>query len=247
VTLEAGANASLEAIVTIPKEQLYEKISGAIMEQIRAGQLAPGQRLPAGRDLARAFGVSRPSLREALGALQMLGVVETRHGSGSWVTADALEILKTRSGEALDLGVSPVALLEARELVEPAIAARAAERFKLDPELDRLLEMMAEAQDWENPAHRAVWSDADRLFHHRIATHTQNPVFINVARFIADVQAQPLWWSVRDDSLAVPGRITKAIEEHGRIFEAITSGQAEHAAAAASDHVDAVRASMDLS
>ena len=65
--------------------------------------------------LARVFAVSRPSLREALGALQMLGVVETHHGSGTWVAENALDVLATRpAADALDFGVSPVALLEAR-------------------------------------------------------------------------------------------------------------------------------------
>jgi len=246
VAPEPIRSVSLETIPTIPKEQLYEKISRAIIEQIRTGQLAPGQRLPAGRELARAFGVSRPSLREALGALQMLGVVETRHGSGSWVTATALDALKTRPGDALDLGVSPVMLLEARALLEPAIAACAAERFTSDPEIDRLLELMNESRDWENPAHRAAWSDGDRLFHHRLAVHSHNPVFISSARFIADVQAQPLWWSLRDDTLAVAGRIPLAIEEHERIFEAVKGGDAEAAAQAARKHVNAVRDSMGL-
>jgi DNA-binding FadR family transcriptional regulator len=243
---DAAGGVSLETIPTILKEQLYAKISRAIIEQIRTGQLAPGQRLPPGRDLAKAFGVSRPSLREALGALQMLGVVETRHGSGSWITARALEVLKTPPDESLDLGVSPLTLLEARALLEPAIASLAAERFTADPEIDRLLGLMTEARDWENPAHRAAWSDGDRLFHLRLAVHSQNPVYVSSAQFIADVQAQPLWWSLGDDTLAVAGRIALAIEEHGRIFEAVRSGDSEAAAKAASEHLEAVRDSMGL-
>ena len=115
--------ATPSALEPIRKVQLYEQISERIIERIRLGAWAAGQRLPAERELARVFAVSRPSLREALGALQMLGVVETHHGSGTWVAKNALDVLATRpAADALDFGVSPVALLEARALFEPTIA-----------------------------------------------------------------------------------------------------------------------------
>src|SRR5262245_26418252 len=126
------APSSLEPI---RKVQLYEQISARIIERIRLGAWAGGQRLPAERELARVFGVSRPSLREALGALQMLGVVETHHGSGTWVAENALDVLaQSPAADVLDFGVSPVALLEARAHLEPTIAELATTRFTPDPE-----------------------------------------------------------------------------------------------------------------
>lgn len=234
----------LETVTRIPKEQLYEKLSTAIIDQILSGSLAPGQRLPSERELARAFGVSRPSLREALGALQTLGVVETRHGSGSWISSNALEVLADHPHGVIDLGERPVMLLEARTIVEPSIASLAAERYTHDPELERLLAMMDAAQDWEDPAHRTTWSEADRLYHQRLAVHTRNAVLIAAADAIASVQAQPLWRRLRDDSFTVAGRITRAIEEHERIFEAVSRGDPEAAAFAAREHLNAVRDSM---
>jgi DNA-binding FadR family transcriptional regulator len=236
----------LEAVAPIPKEQLYEKLSKAIIDQILGGSLTPGQRLPSERELARAFAVSRPSLREALGALQTLGVVDTRHGAGSWVSADALDVLANHPHGVIDLGERPVMLLEARIIVEPSIASLAAERYRPDPELEGLLEMMDAARDWENPTHRMTWSEADRLYHQRLGVHTHNAVLIAAADAIASVQAQPLWRRLRDDSFTVAGRITRAIAEHERIFKAISAGKPEAAAAAARDHLDAVRDSMLL-
>jgi DNA-binding FadR family transcriptional regulator len=235
------------ALEPIRKVQLYEQISERIIERIRLGAWSAGQRLPAERELARLFGVSRPSLREALGALQMVGVVETHHGSGTWVSKDALEVLAQRPGaDAVDFGVSPVALLEARAHLEPTIASLATPRFTRDPEMERLLEMMDEARDWENPVHRAIWSDADRLFHRQIAVHTDNSVFLAVADHIARVMSEPLWRRLRDDMLAAPGRIAASVDEHERIFEAIREGRPDDAFAHASRHVEVVREYMGL-
>jgi DNA-binding FadR family transcriptional regulator len=236
----------IESLPSIPKEQLHEKVSKAIVDQILAGLLAPGQRLPSERELARALDVSRPSLREALGVLQTLGVVETRHGSGSWISNNALDALAHHPDGALDLGVSPMRLLEARFVIEPTIAALAAERFVPDTELERLLRMMEEARDWENPVHRAAWSDGDRWYHQRIAMHTDNAVFVTAADYIASVQAQALWRRLRDDTFTVPGRIPRAIGEHQRIYEAIANQSPDAAAEAARDHLEAVRDSMGL-
>jgi DNA-binding FadR family transcriptional regulator len=236
----------LESLPSIPKEQLHEKVSKAIVDQILTGLLAPGQRLPSERELARALDVSRPSLREALGALQTLGIVETRHGSGSWISTDALDALAHHPDGALDLGVSPVMLLEARVVIEPAIASLAAVRFVPDPELDRLILMMHEARDWENPVHRATWSDGDRWYHQRIATHTHNAVLVAAADYIASVQAQALWRRLRDETFTVPGRIPRAIEEHELIYKAIVDRDPEAAADAARGHLEAVRDSMGL-
>jgi DNA-binding FadR family transcriptional regulator len=235
------------SLAPISRVQLYEQICDRIIDQIRLGAWGVGQRLPSERELAGVFEVSRPSLREALGALQMIGVLETQHGSGSWVAEDALEILAKRGAtEALDLGVSPVALLEARAAVEPTIASLAASRFAPDEEIERLLQMMDEARDWENPAHRKVWSDADRLFHRRIAAHADNPVLFAVADHVARVMSEPLWRRLRDDMLAAPGRIDQSVEEHERIFEAVRTGNVDDAATFATAHVEAVREYMGL-
>jgi DNA-binding FadR family transcriptional regulator len=237
---------SFEGLPSIPKEQLHEKVSKAIVDQILVGLLPAGQRLPSVRDLARALDVSRPSLREALGALQTLGIVETRHGSGSWISSDALDALAHHPDGALDLGVSPVRLLEARFVIEPSIAAIAADHFVPDRELDRLIAMMDAARDWENPAHRATWSDGDRWYHQRIATHTHNAVLVATADYIASVQAQALWRRLRDDTFTVPGRIPHAIEEHQRNYAAIVDRRPEAAADAAREHLEAIRDSMGL-
>src|SRR5215207_1060437 len=102
--------------------QRYERIADRLVADIRAGRLAPGERLPSERDLARQLEVGRASVREAIAALQVAGMIETRPGAGSFVAAGAAE----RSRETHDS--SPSDLLEARALLEPTVARLAAQR-----------------------------------------------------------------------------------------------------------------------
>ena len=106
--------------------------------------------------------------------------------------------------------------------------------------------MMDDARDWENPEHRAIWSDADRLFHRQIAVHADNPVLFSVADHVARVMSEPLWRRLRDDMLAVPDRIDASVDEHQRIFEAVRDGRPDDAATFARAHVQVVREYMGL-
>src|SRR3954464_15711113 len=101
--------------------QRYEQIAERLAGDIRSGLLAPGERLPSERELARVLEVSRASVREAIGALQVQGVVETRPGAGTFVSA------RPPVGEAPH-DASPSAVLEARAQLEPAVARLAALR-----------------------------------------------------------------------------------------------------------------------
>src|SRR3954471_3817160 len=113
--------------------QRYEHVAERIAAEIRAGAFAAGERLPSERELARRLEVGRASVREAIAALGVQGVIETRPGSGSFVAPDARERLPAA---ALARDASPTDLLEARALIEPEIARLAAQRGRPDPECE---------------------------------------------------------------------------------------------------------------
>ena len=223
--------------------QRYERIADRIAAEIRAGRLEPGARLPGERELARRLEVGRASVREAIGALQLRGVLETRPGSGSFVAADALERLAPGAElSAHDAG--PFDLLETRLLLEPGVAALAARRGRRDAETERLLDAMDAA---EAEADRSDWNEGDRRFHRRLATLTDNPVLFALAGEIAELMDQPLWQRLRDDSIAISGRTRIHVAEHRMIYEAIVAGDAEAAAFYSTQHINRVRAYMELS
>jgi DNA-binding FadR family transcriptional regulator len=224
--------------------QRYEHVAGRLAADIAAGRLAAGERLPSERDLARALGVGRASVREALAALATQGLLETRPGSGSFVAAAAGDRL--RAEPELTHDASPSDVLEARALLEPAVARLAAARAVADPEIDALLAAMEDPVDLDDPHDRVRWSDADRLFHRRIAALTANPVLLQLADQIAAHMDEPLWQRLRDESVATPGRIRVHAAEHRMIYEAIVDGDGAAAEFYATQHIARVRRYMTL-
>ncbi len=222
---------------TFRPRQRYEQVADRLAADIRAGRLAPGERLPSERDLARRLDVGRASVREAIAALQVAGMIETRPGSGSFVAATALDEAPERHDS------SPSDLLEARALLEPAVARLAAQRGRADEEVEELLAAMETAA---GEGDLAGWNDCDRRFHQRIAALTGNAVVLDLAERIAAVMDEPLWQRLRDDSIATPGRTTLHLAEHRMIYEAIAEGDADAAELYASQHIRRVRKYMTL-
>jgi DNA-binding FadR family transcriptional regulator len=236
--------------------QRYEQIADLLLADLRRGVLQAGERLPGERQLAEHYGVGRASIREALAALVVRGLVQTRQGAGSFFVADALErlaraddggaALAGAGGLGLPADAGPAAVLEARRILEPEIVALAARRASADPEIEALLTIMEDNQDPSDPQQRRRWSDADRRFHRQFAVATANPVLLAIADHLAELMDQPLWQQLRDESIAVPGRTTLQLAEHRLIAAAVTEGDADGARLNASRHIDRARRYMAL-
>jgi len=156
-------------------QRLYQQAADQIADLIRRGEYASGAKLPAERDLARQLQVSRPTVREALIALEIAGMVEVRVGSGAYVRRrDSAHSPHTPQG---DTGASAFELIAARKLIEPQVAAAAAQSIT-EPELAGLHETL----DLIETRNRDHWEklEVDRLFHMRIAEATHNAVLIEI-------------------------------------------------------------------
>ena len=154
----------------VESRRLYQQIADQIRELIDRGGFEAGSRLPPERDLAQQLGVSRPSLREALIALDVEGRVEVRSGSGVYVSA-------AKPGPAPDrtaaMGESPSQLMEARSVIEGEVVVLACARITEEP-LARLRELL---KDMEAAIERRrVRVDLDREFHLTLAEMSGNAV-----------------------------------------------------------------------
>jgi DNA-binding FadR family transcriptional regulator len=153
-------------IRVIESRRLYLQIADQVRSLIAAGEFSPGSRLPAERELAKQFGVSRPSMREALIALEVEGYVEVRPGSGILVTTPGFKDHRPDYTE----GEGPLEVLRTRGLIEGAIAEQAASTMKQKDisALKKILLMMEDAT-----AEVLARMAADRQFHRYIAAHLE--------------------------------------------------------------------------
>jgi GntR family transcriptional repressor for pyruvate dehydrogenase complex len=228
----AVAHLHAMAIKPIAAPRLYQRIAESIADLIDAGEFAPGDRLPAERDLARKLGVSRASLREALSALELDGYVEIRVGSGVYVrprrSGRKRAALKGRVDE-----VSPFDTLRARRLIEAETAALAARHASA--EQVKAIEAAFARLAADMRAEKAR-SEGDRLFHVRIAEAAGNTALAAIVRDLWAAWHQPL--NARLESLFVTmQRRRDNIGEHRRILDAIRTRDPAAARAAMRSHL----------
>ena len=220
-------------LAPIKSTRIYEEIVRQVKAMIADGKLKGGDRLPPERDLAEKFVVSRTSVREALRALESLGLVEIRPGEGTFVrqvSIDALieplALLMVSQREAIG------ELFEARRLLEPSLAALAAARAT--PEELQEMERILDEQAKEVAAGRTGLAQ-DAQFHAAIGAAAHNRAITRMAHAIMDLLTQS-----REESLNTPGRPTRSHEDHRRVLGAIGRRDAEGARKAMLDHIEAV-------
>ncbi|MCE4539728.1 FadR family transcriptional regulator [Pelomonas sp. P7] len=208
----------------------YQLNADRVRALIDAEGLTPGSRLPAERDLAQQLGLSRPSLREALIALEIDGRVEIRGGSGVYVCAPP----SGGAGATSALGDSPAELMQARVVLEGAVIALAAAR--VTPEgLQRVGEALQAMRDAH--AHGVKPVDADRRFHLSIAELTGNAMLASMVGALFDGRHGPLAARMSGQVEASPVNWQVALAEHEAIYRALEARNPQAAAAALSSHL----------
>jgi GntR family transcriptional repressor for pyruvate dehydrogenase complex len=216
--------------VTKESRKLYQTIVDAILAAIGQGEYAPGKRLPSERELADRFGVSRPTVREAMIALEIRGVVEPRHGSGIYVTE------APRPEGEVELDVGAFELTEARYMIEGEAAAVAADAIE-DAELAELEQILAAMID-ENERH-IEGEQADRRFHVAIAKATKNSAIVQVVEMLWDLRHRsPLCANMLERARQVG--VQPRIDEHQAILEALKARDPQGARKAMRQHLSRV-------
>jgi DNA-binding FadR family transcriptional regulator len=211
----------------VDSRRLYRRIADQIAELVERGEYRPGERLPPERDLARQLRVSRPSVREALIALEVEGYVEVRVGSGVYVR----DHRAARAQLPADSG--PFELIQARSLVESecaALAARHATPAQVRA-IDRAIDAMAAARD-----HGRVPLAPDRQFHLRIAEASGNSALALVVKTLWEQRTGPLFLRL-EHHFDTPTLWSVAIREHRAIARAIARRDPAAARAAMRRHM----------
>jgi GntR family transcriptional regulator, transcriptional repressor for pyruvate dehydrogenase complex len=214
---------------TVEPRRLYRQIADQISALISEGEYSAGSRLPAERDLAKQLGVSRPSVREALIALEVEGLLDVRVGSGIYVTHPG----KQRQRDALQGASGPFEVIHARWLIESecaALAAKNASPAQLRAIREAHANMIKESKHDHNPL------AADRLFHVRIAEASGNSALVLVVQTLWDQRMGPLYRGL-ERKLEFPKMAAETVREHQAIASAIVRRDPRAARGAMRQHM----------
>ncbi len=210
----------------IRQTKTYLEIVEQIVDLVRTDNLRVGEKLPSERALAKEFGTGRQCLREALSVLEAVGVLEVKHGSGTYVKEGAPANLAKLSGEERE-ALNPFEATEVRRVLESSAVAMAAKRAR--PEDIALMEKMLtqlEAILADNSYSMADNRDLHIVFiesaHNAVLSATANDLISRTERLI--------WLAVKEKSLEVPGRAARYLNDHRQIIEAIKQGDSRKAA-----------------
>jgi GntR family transcriptional repressor for pyruvate dehydrogenase complex len=219
-----------DALRPMARPRLYEQVIERLRSHVAEGDLGIGDRLPTERDLAQRLGVSRASVKQAIVVLEAQGLVEVRHGGGTYLVRDSLDVepvehLAERRRRLPDV-------LEAREALETKLAELAAER-RTEEDLAAMraaLERMAAETADGGPG-----TEGDRLFHAAVTAAAHSALLAEFMRSIAEQITES-----RHESLRQPGRPARSLNQHQAILDAIEERRGRAAAAAMRRHVRTV-------
>lgn len=220
---------------TLEPQRLYRQIAEQLRSAMAQGEFEPGSRLPAERDLARQLGVSRPSVREALIALEVEGWVEVRTGSGIYVrpSHQRSRTRAPRNGNGTETDWGPLELLRARALVEGEVAALAA-RHARKAQVGAMGEALARMR--EEVAAGVAPAEGDAAFHAAIADACGNEVLSDTVRNYWSARHGPLFERL-GDWFETPASWGAAVTEHAAVLDAIRAHDAEAAREAMQQHL----------
>ncbi len=210
-------------------DRLYQELAHRLVAAIADGKYAVGDRLPAERELAAEFNVSRPTVREAIIALEVQGLVEVRVGSGAYV--------RQRPDEQLTSGFNVTAfeLTEARLLFEGEAAALAATQIS-EAELAQLDDLVHDIAQGNDHGDGEI---ADRAFHRLIACATRNAAIVKTIDDLWDLRSTSPECALLHEK-ARNAQVKPVVAEHKAIVEALRSRDPVQARAAMRAHLGEV-------
>ncbi len=225
--------ARMEFDKPIIRESVAELVAHRILEMVTAGALRPGDQLPPERELAESLGVSRPSVREAIRGLAILGVIKSRQGGGAFITSldgDAL-LGPIRFFLSLE-DVNIRELYDARSLIESDVARRAAENMD-QTALDQLEKILAEQKETLTDA--TAFRLSDFAFHEAIWIGSGNAFLKRIGESL-----NALGLEFRERASENPGVLEQSFRDHRVLLDALQAHDTEAAAKAAEQHMQNV-------
>jgi GntR family transcriptional repressor for pyruvate dehydrogenase complex len=228
----------------VPQAKFKSKgaiIAEHILSGIKSGEFPSGIKLPSERMIAEQFGVSRPSIREAISALQIVGIIESRPGDGNYISSDlVIDELSFQAKNILEQSDSPYEILQARKVIETGSIRLAIKEATIE-------DIQVITNVWEKRYKTGLDKDyrtytlLGRELHLSFARATHNRIIISMVERLLDIMYQPLWQNMRklyyeNDS----SRIGHMLDIHDRIVRAIQERDSNEATLALEMDFDSV-------
>jgi GntR family transcriptional repressor for pyruvate dehydrogenase complex len=217
----------------IKKTRIAEEVADRIRVLMLEGTFPPVEPLPSERHLAERFGVSRGSIRDALRTLETIGLVETRHGQGTFPLELSVDRLVAPLASVMSYRVDlQDELLDVRRMFEPAVARVAALRASEEDLAE--LQSILDAQRVKLKAGQSAISE-DTAFHAILARATRNRVVMSIMATLNDLLVES-----RTNSLLQKGRPSRSMDGHEAVVVALRRRDAEGASQAMYNHIDQI-------
>lgn len=221
------------------RESVAEMVARRVLDMVTSGVLKAGEQLPPERELAVSLGVSRPSVREAIRGLSILGVVRTRQGGGAYISElDAKALLGPIQFFLSLEDVNIRELYDARSLIESDVARRAAVNIS-QQHLDELADILSEQKDMLNDP--IAFRESDFRFHKLIWEGSNNAFLKRIGESL-----NVMGLEFRRRAAESPRILTQSFKDHQVLYEALNARDADGAAKAAERHMQNVYRSTIL-
>lgn len=231
-------------MIPVPKQnqKVYQIIFNRIKESILSGELLPGDKLPSERELASRFNVSRTSIREALRALEIHGIIESRQGDGTFIKASevkkVLEELSTAIHKTEDYLIYE--MLEVRQALESECAYLAAYRAN-SYDLEQMRKCIEQMSSAGSDTEKGLMADLN--FHLSIAEASHNSILLGLVQTLGEHLKNTISVT-RSHRFSRAGLFEETFNEHKELYLAIARRDADHAKKLMEHHISKIRQEM---
>ncbi len=226
----------------VKTQKVYQVVLLQLRQLLQEGHLKPGEKLIPERELAEQLQVSRTSLREALRALEIQGLIETRPRGGTFIRHTDAQTLLAALNQLLDGNslTSILEMLQVRQILESECAAIAAQRRTMHD----LIQMEKSLQDMMRyETEEDLGLEADLQFHFYVVRSTGNSTLTGIMHMLSNNMKETIR-ATRHTRFSQPGRFMETFQEHENIFLAIRDREPDRARRATADHITKIQEEM---
>lgn len=230
MTAEDFGNVFPDGLGAVPRDSVVTTVARRLLEHLTTGKVAPGTRLPSERQLAVTLQVGRSAVREALAALDVLGIVDIRPGSGTYLRGSSSDLLPRTINWGLMLGQPRTHdVVEVRQYLEVMSAELAAERAT-DEDIAAIGERIEQMR--RSVGDPSAFVDADVAFHLEVANAAKNSVLSGILHSVRELLHVWVERTSRDQTTA-----EASLAEHAEVYEAIRKHDLKAAQRAMQEHM----------